>query len=133
MAKIYKLLFLFLFCISLAYSKNLFVLDTKKIENGISLRLSESISKKELKISELKDKDSYRKIIDFEATLEGIRTNYDFGDVKISIAQFNPKITRLVLNTAKEIESKISLDTKSLSFTFEKSSIKKTSTKKNRV
>ena len=130
MAKILSPFLFILFALNILKADTLFVLDTKKIQNGIELSLSSNINKSDLKISELKDKNSYRKIIDFEATLEGIRTNYDFDEAKISIAQFNPKTTRLVLSADKELESDLSFDKKTLRFTFKSSDNKASKEKK---
>ena len=120
MAKILKFtLFFALFFTSFANSNSLFVLDSKKLKDGVELRLSDNLSEKELKISELKEKDNYRKIIDFKASLDGGRKNYDFDDVKISIAQFNPQTTRIVLSSKDEVKSEINIKQKSLEFSFD--------------
>ena len=120
MAKILKFtLFFALFFLSSANSNSLFVLDSKKLQDGVELRLSDDLSEKELKISELKEKDNYRKIIDFKASLDGGRKNYDFDDVKISIAQFNPQTTRIVLSSKDEVKSLLDLGVKQIiKFTY---------------
>lgn len=99
--------------------KNIFVLSSKKSTNSVTVFLNKGIDADDLKITELKERGNYRKIIDFKASLDGGRKNYDFDDVKISIAQFNPQTTRIVLSSKDELKSEINIKQKSLEFSFD--------------
>lgn len=99
--------------------KNIFVLSSKKSTNSVTVFFNKGIDADDLKITELKERGNYRKIIDFKASLDGGRKNYDFDDVKISIAQFNPQTTRIVLSSKDELKSEINIKQKSLEFSFD--------------
>lgn len=81
-----------------------FVLSSTKNDSSVSLKMRENLSKSEVKISELKEKGNYRYIMDFEAALDGGRKEFIFGEIKIVLAQFDPKTTRLVINSKDEVK-----------------------------
>lgn len=81
-----------------------FVLRSTKVENGVSLALSENLAQKDLRVKELKEKGNYRYIIDFDASLDGGRKEFDFDEAQILLAQFDKKTTRLVLHAKDELK-----------------------------
>ena len=91
-----------------------FVLGINQNEDELVLRLNESLKNEDLKKIELKEKDNYRYIFDFEASLDGGRKDFEFKDAKITVAQFNPQTTRLVLHSTKELAYKLEIEGKSL-------------------
>lgn len=87
-----------------ATEKPRFVLRSTKVENGVSLALSENLAQKDLRVKELKEKGNYRYIIDFDASLDGGRKEFDFDEAQILLAQFDKKTTRLVLHAKDELK-----------------------------
>ncbi|TQR33779.1 N-acetylmuramoyl-L-alanine amidase [Campylobacter sp. MIT 99-7217] len=99
-------------------NKTLFVLGVKTSEDGLELGLSANLDKEDLKIFELEEKTNFRYVIDFEAALDVGRKNFSWGDIDGSIAQFNPKTTRLVLHAKTKFKPEISFANKSLMISF---------------
>ena len=95
-----------------------FVLSSKKDENALVLRLSDTLSAKDIHKTELKEKGNYRYILDFEAALDGGRKDYEFTGAKITLAQFNPQTTRVVINSKDELDYKLNFDNKNLKITL---------------
>ncbi|TKX30415.1 N-acetylmuramoyl-L-alanine amidase [Campylobacter sp. MIT 12-5580] len=111
--------------------EKLFVLGSTKETNGIMLRLSDELDEDELQIFQMKDKDAYRIVINFEGVLEGKRKNFDFKNADISLTQYTPKIVRVVLSSKQELKLFKELDKKSLFLGFNNSQINaKTQTSK---
>lgn len=98
--------------------KPLFVLSSSKQENALVLRLSEPLKAKDIDKIELKERGNYRYILDFEAALDGGRKDFEFKNAKITLAQFNPKTTRLVLNSEKELDYKFEFEDKKFVLKF---------------
>ena len=98
--------------------KPLFVLSSSKQENALTLRLSEPLKAKDIDKIELKERGNYRYILDFEAALDGGRKDFEFKNAKITLAQFNPKTTRLVLNSEKELDYKLEFESKNFVLKF---------------
>ena len=103
---------------SASKDKPLFVLSSSKQENALTLRLSEPLKAKDIDKIELKERGNYRYILDFEAALDGGRKDFEFKNAKITLAQFNPKITRLVLNSEKELDYKLEFEDKKFVLKF---------------
>lgn len=101
--------------------EKLFVLGSTKETNGIMLRLSDELDEDELQIFQMKDKDAYRIVINFEGVLEGKRKNFDFKNADISLTQYTPKIVRVVLSSKQELKLFKELDKKSLFLGFNSS------------
>ena len=101
-----------------AQKPKLFVLSSKKDENTLNLRLSDTLSSKDIKKIELKESGNYRYILDFEASLDGGRKDFDFSNAKITLAQFDTKTTRLVLNSKDELDYKLEFEGKNLKITL---------------
>ena len=101
-----------------AQKPKLFVLSSKKDENTLNLRLSDTLSSKDIKKIELKESGNYRYILDFEASLDGGRKDFDFANAKITLAQFDTKTTRLVLNSKDELDYKLEFEGKNLKITL---------------
>lgn len=101
-----------------ATQKPLFILRSKKEQNAVTLLLSEDLDKKDLRISELKEKGNYRYIIDFDASLDGGRKEFDFDEGRVLLAQFDPKTTRLVLHSKEELQYNVKIEDKSLNLSF---------------
>ncbi|HEC1756400.1 TPA: N-acetylmuramoyl-L-alanine amidase, partial [Campylobacter lari] len=99
--------------------KELFILDVKKLDNGILLDLSEKISQKDIKNFTLKG-DNFRYVADFDGILKGPKRNLEFKDFDIIVSQFNPTSMRLVLSSKKELKVKIELKDQSLFMGLEK-------------
>lgn len=115
-------------------NKTLFVLSSTQLKNGVSLKLSQVLNQKELKISELKEKDKYRYILDFTASLEGGKKEFHFDDkTRITLAQYDPKTTRLVLHSKEELQNKIDIEDKNLKFSFTSSQAQKAKEQKAKV
>lgn len=103
---------------SASKDKPLFVLSSSKQENALTLRLSEPLKAKDIDKIELKERGNYRYILDFEAALDGGRKDFEFKNAKITLAQFNPKTTRLVLNSEKELDYKLEFENKNFVLKF---------------
>ena len=103
---------------SASKDKPLFVLSSSKQENALTLRLSEPLKAKDIDKIELKERGNYRYILDFEAALDGGRKDFEFKNAKITLAQFNPKTTRLVLNSEKELDYKLEFESKNFVLKF---------------
>lgn len=103
---------------SASKDKPLFVLSSSKQENALTLRLSEPLKAKDIDKIELKERGNYRYILDFEAALDGGRKDFEFKNAKITLAQFNPKTTRLVLNSEKELDYKLEFEGKNFVLKF---------------
>ena len=103
---------------SASKDKPLFVLSSSKQENALVLRLSEPLKAKDIDKIELKERGNYRYILDFEAALDGGRKDFEFKNAKITLAQFNPKTTRLVLNSEKELDYKLEFEGKNFVLKF---------------
>lgn len=101
-----------------ATQKPLFVLRSKKEQNAVTLLLSEDLDKKDLRINELKEKGNYRYIIDFDASLDGGRKEFDFDEGRVLLAQFDTKTTRLVLHSKEELQYNVKIQDKSLNLSF---------------
>ena len=101
-----------------AQKPKLFVLSSKKDENTLNLRLSDTLTNKDIKKIELKESGNYRYILDFEASLDGGRKDFDFANAKITLAQFDTKTTRLVLNSKDELDYKLEFEGKNLKITL---------------
>lgn len=104
--------------------KTLFILNSSKKEDGVFLKLSKDIDKKDIKTSSLKEKGNYRYIIDFEASLDGGRKEFSFDELKILLAQFDQKTVRLVLHSKDELEYKLETKDKSLVLNFKDKKVK---------
>ncbi|HEA6929340.1 TPA: N-acetylmuramoyl-L-alanine amidase [Campylobacter lari] len=100
--------------------KELFVLDVKKLDNGILLDLSEKISQKDIKNFTLKGDKNFRYVADFDGILKGPKRTFEFKDFDIIVSQFNPTSMRLVLSSKKELKIKIELKDQSLFMGLEK-------------
>lgn len=98
--------------------KKLFVLKSTKETNGIKLTLNDELNEYELQIFQMKDKDIYRVVINFEGVLEGKRKNFNFKNTDISLTQYTPKIVRVVLSSKQEIKLFKELDKKNLFLGF---------------
>lgn len=103
---------------SASKDKPLFVLSSSKQENALVLRISEPLKAKDIDKIELKERGNYRYILDFEAALDGGRKDFEFKNAKITLAQFNPKTTRLVLNSEKELDYKLEFESKNFVLKF---------------
>lgn len=98
--------------------KPLFVLRSTKQENGVTLILSKNLDEKDLRVKELKEKGNYRYIIDFDASLDGGRKEFEFEQAQILLAQFDKKTTRLVLYAKNELEYSLQNKDKTLHLSF---------------
>ena len=98
--------------------KPLFVLRSTKQENGVMLTLSKNLNEKDLRVKELKEKGNYRYIIDFDASLDGGRKEFNFDQAQILLAQFDKKTTRLVLHAKDELEYTLQSKDNTLNLSF---------------
>lgn len=98
--------------------KPVFVLHSQKQENALTLSLSQDLDKKDLRISELKEKGNYRYIIDFDASLDGGRKEFDFNEARVLLAQFDKQTTRLVIHAKNELEYTLKLENKTLNLSL---------------
>lgn len=113
--------------------KPLFVLHSQKQENALTLTLSQDLDKKDLRISELKEKGNYRYIIDFDASLDGGRKEFDFNEARVLLAQFDKKTTRLVIHAKNELEYSLNLKNKTLNLSLKTSQSNSSASNSNKV
>ena len=81
--------------------EKIYILDSKKLVNGVELDLNTNFGK--FKDFILDEKGNYRHIVDFEAVLEGGRKEYKFKNYSIILSQYNPKVVRIVLRAKEKI------------------------------
>ncbi len=98
--------------------KALYVLKSAKTSQGVSLSLSDDLDENALFVSSTKDSKFFRKIISFEGILEGGAKNFNFNQAFITITQFNPKVVRIVLSSAKDFEFSKEIENKNLKISF---------------
>ncbi|MBF7042870.1 N-acetylmuramoyl-L-alanine amidase, partial [Campylobacter volucris] len=91
----------------------LFILDMKKLDNGVLLNLNRKINQKDIKNFTLKG-ENFRYVADFNGVLKGAKQNFKFKEFDIIVSQFNPQAMRLVLTSKKELKVKIELNDNTL-------------------
>ncbi|MBF7046134.1 N-acetylmuramoyl-L-alanine amidase, partial [Campylobacter volucris] len=91
----------------------LFILDMKKLDNGVLLNLNRKINQKDIKNFTLKG-ENFRYVADFNGVLKGAKQNFKFKEFDIIVSQFNPQAMRLVLISKKELKVKIELNDNTL-------------------
>ncbi|WP_410002935.1 N-acetylmuramoyl-L-alanine amidase [Campylobacter volucris] len=91
----------------------LFILEMKKIDNGVLLNLNRKINQKDIKNFTLKG-ENFRYVADFDGVLKGPKQNFKFKEFDIIVSQFNPQTMRLVLTSKKELKAKIELNDNTL-------------------
>lgn len=79
------------------------VLDSIKNSNGIELKLNTHLQKEDLKSFVLEEKENFRFITDFQAILQGSKKEYSFGNFRLVLSQYNPKIIRIVVHSKEKI------------------------------
>ncbi|EAK0465592.1 N-acetylmuramoyl-L-alanine amidase [Campylobacter upsaliensis] len=98
--------------------KSLYIVDVDKSENGVVLKFDEELDEEDFEISNTKDSKFYRKIVSFKGVLGGDRKSYTYGKNAITVTQYNPKVVRVVLSSAKEFGLYKDIDDKSLVLAF---------------
>ncbi|ENU2326020.1 N-acetylmuramoyl-L-alanine amidase [Campylobacter upsaliensis] len=98
--------------------KSLYIVDVDKSENGVVLKFDEELDEEDFEISNTKDSKFYRQIVSFKGVLGGDRKSYTYGKNAITVTQYNPKVVRVVLSSAKEFELYKNIDDKSLVLAF---------------
>lgn len=114
-------------------NKKLYILKNAKEDNGIRLTLNDEMKEAEISSFEMKDKDTYRLIFDFEAVLEGGRKNYTFDKNSITLTQYTPKTVRIVLNSPSKIKPEKEFEKKSFFIGFEDSGAKTSKTQSKTI
>ncbi|MCH5336091.1 MAG: AMIN domain-containing protein, partial [Campylobacter sp.] len=95
-------------------SKKIYILNSKKISTGIELRLDSKLEKENIKSFILDEKNNFRYIMDFEAALEGGKRDFKFDDFSITLSQYNPKTTRIVVRAKEKVPINLNLNEKNL-------------------
>ncbi|EOB2175655.1 N-acetylmuramoyl-L-alanine amidase [Campylobacter upsaliensis] len=98
--------------------KSLYIVDVDKSENGIVLKFDEELDEEDFEIFDTKDSKFYRQIVSFKGVLGGDRKSYTYGKNAITVTQYNPKVVRVVLSSAKEFGLYKDIDDKSLVLAF---------------
>lgn len=98
--------------------KSLYIVDVDKSENGVVLKFDEELDEEDFEISNTKDSKFYRQIVSFKGVLGGDRKSYTYGKNAITVTQYNPKVVRVVLSSAKEFGLYKDIDNKSLVLAF---------------
>ncbi|EAK0454995.1 N-acetylmuramoyl-L-alanine amidase [Campylobacter upsaliensis] len=98
--------------------KSLYIVDVDKSENGVVLKFDEELDEEDFEISNTKDSKFYRQIVSFKGVLGGDRKSYTYGKNAITVTQYNPKVIRVVLSSAKEFGLYKDIDDKSLVLAF---------------
>nr|WP_270983500.1 N-acetylmuramoyl-L-alanine amidase [Campylobacter upsaliensis] len=98
--------------------KSLYIVDVDKSENGVVLKFDEELDEEDFEISNAKDSKFYRQIVSFKGVLGGDRKSYTYGKNAITVTQYNPKVVRVVLSSAKEFGLYKDIDDKSLVLAF---------------
>ncbi|WP_027303584.1 N-acetylmuramoyl-L-alanine amidase family protein [Campylobacter upsaliensis] len=98
--------------------KSLYIVDVDKNENGVVLKFDEELDEEDFEISNTKDSKFYRQIVSFKGVLGGDRKSYTYGKNAITVTQYNPKVVRVVLSSAKEFGLYKDIDDKSLVLAF---------------
>ncbi|EPN3620226.1 N-acetylmuramoyl-L-alanine amidase family protein [Campylobacter upsaliensis] len=98
--------------------KSLYIVDVDKSENGVVLKFDEELDEEDFEISNTKDSKFYRQIVSFKGVLGGDRKSYTYGKNAITVTQYNPKVVRVVLSSAKEFGLYKDIDDKSLVLAF---------------
>lgn len=101
--------------------KSLYIVDVDKSENGVVLKFDEELDEEDFEISNTKDSKFYRQIVSFKGVLGGDRKSYTYGKNAITVTQYNPKVVRVVLSSAKEFGLYKDIDDKSLVLAFNES------------
>ena len=107
----------------------LYILSVKKEEDGVVLKLSDELEEKDIKLTSIKDGKFFRQILSFNAVLEGGRKNFSFNQNSIIIAQYSPKLVRVVLSSTKDFKLIKEFEDDELSLSFSKSTQKVAKTK----
>jgi len=82
----------------------IYILNSNKIAQGLELKLNANLNKETIKKHTLDEKDNFRYIIDFEAILENGRKDYKFDDFSITLSQYNPQISRIVIRAKEKLQ-----------------------------
>ncbi|EDP6915205.1 N-acetylmuramoyl-L-alanine amidase [Campylobacter upsaliensis] len=98
--------------------KSLYIVDVDKSENGVVLKFDEELDEEDFEIFDTKDSKFYRQIVNFKGVLGGDRKSYTYGKNAITVTQYNPKVVRVVLSSAKEFGLYKDIDDKSLVLAF---------------
>ncbi|EQA3555389.1 N-acetylmuramoyl-L-alanine amidase family protein [Campylobacter upsaliensis] len=98
--------------------KSLYIVDVDKSENGVVLKFDEELDEEDFEIFDTKDSKFYRQIVSFKGVLGGDRKSYTYGKNAITVTQYNPKVVRVVLSSAKEFGLYKDIDDKSLVLAF---------------
>ncbi|ENQ3532840.1 N-acetylmuramoyl-L-alanine amidase [Campylobacter upsaliensis] len=98
--------------------KSLYIIDVDKSENGVVLKFDEELDEEDFEIFDTKDSKFYRQIVSFKGVLGGDRKSYTYGKNAITVTQYNPKVVRVVLSSAKEFGLYKDIDDKSLVLAF---------------
>ncbi|EKT0445563.1 N-acetylmuramoyl-L-alanine amidase [Campylobacter upsaliensis] len=98
--------------------KSLYIVDVDKSENGVVLKFDEELDEEDFEIFDTKDSKFYRQIVSFKGVLGGDRKSYTYGKNAITVTQYNPKVVRVVLSSAKEFRLYKDIDDKSLVLAF---------------
>ncbi|EAI2899886.1 N-acetylmuramoyl-L-alanine amidase [Campylobacter upsaliensis] len=98
--------------------KSLYIVDVDKSENGVVLKFDEELDEEDFEISNTKDSKFYRQIVSFKGVLGGDRKSYTYGKNAITVTQYNPKVVRVVLSSAKEFGLYKDIDDKNLVLAF---------------
>ncbi|EAJ7397956.1 N-acetylmuramoyl-L-alanine amidase [Campylobacter upsaliensis] len=98
--------------------KSLYIVDVDKSENVVVLKFDEELDEEDFEISNTKDSKFYRQIVSFKGVLGGDRKSYTYGKNAITVTQYNPKVVRVVLSSAKEFGLYKDIDDKSLVLAF---------------
>ncbi|EAH5546716.1 N-acetylmuramoyl-L-alanine amidase [Campylobacter upsaliensis] len=98
--------------------KSLYIVDVDKSENGVVLKFDEELDEKDFEFFDTKDSKFYRQIVSFKGVLGGDRKSYTYGKNAITVTQYNPKVVRVVLSSAKEFGLYKDIDDKSLVLAF---------------
>lgn len=98
--------------------KSLYIVDVDKNENGVVLKFDEELDEEDFEIFDTKDSKFYRQIVSFKGVLGGDRKSYTYGKNAITVTQYNPKVVRVVLSSAKEFGLYKDIDDKSLVLAF---------------
>ncbi|EBD1832985.1 N-acetylmuramoyl-L-alanine amidase [Campylobacter upsaliensis] len=98
--------------------KSLYIVDVDESENGVVLKFDEELDEEDFEIFDTKDSKFYRQIVSFKGVLGGDRKSYTYGKNAITVTQYNPKVVRVVLSSAKEFGLYKDIDDKSLVLAF---------------
>ncbi|EAL9760114.1 N-acetylmuramoyl-L-alanine amidase [Campylobacter upsaliensis] len=98
--------------------KSLYIVDVDKSENGVVLKFDEELDEEDFEIFDTKDSKFYKQIVSFKGVLGGDRKSYTYGKNAITVTQYNPKVVRVVLSSAKEFGLYKDIDDKSLVLAF---------------